>query len=106
MLCPLKKKKKKKKKKKEKKNKERVWGQTSHQIIFCLTGLYLLFYMVFHNHADSVEANCLLAIIKSLFYNLWQQRTARVCMLCIWLHLRNDLELQCIVDIWVMLLLS
>ena len=29
--------------------------------------------------------------------------SARVCTLCIWLHLRNDLKLQWCVDICVML---
>ena len=65
--------------------------------------LYVLFYMIFYNKADFIEANCLLANINVLFYQMWQQRSVRVCMLYIWLHLRDDLKLQCSAD---MMLLS
>ena len=38
------------------------------------------------------------AIMALLFYILWQQRSAKVCMLCIWLHLKDDLKMQYSVD--------
>ena len=43
---------------------------------------YRFFYMVSHKNADFIETNCLLASIIFLFYKMWQQRTARACMLC------------------------
>ena len=58
--------------------------------------------MTFHNKVDSVEANCLLASIKHFI--LTETVTSRLCMLSVWLHFRDDLELQSSVDICVMLL--
>ena len=57
------------------------------------------FYKVSYNKTDFIEANCLLASINCFIYTLWQQRNAKICMLCIWLHLRDDLKMQYSVDI-------
>ena len=70
-----------------------------------MTDIYMFFYMVFHSKADSIEANCRLASVKRfILYTVATEN--RVCILCIWLHLRDNLKLQCSVDICVMLLSS
>ena len=59
-------------------------------ILSCITDIYvLLFYMIFHNKADFIESNYLLISIKRFILYSVAKRSARVCMLCIWLHLRD-----------------
>ena len=54
------------------------------------------FYMVFHNIADCIEGNCPLDQHKTFYFIHCDNREVPgVCMLCIWLHLRDDLKLQC-----------
>ena len=60
--------------------------------------LCMLFLHGISQYADFIKTNGLAASIKCFI------RSARVCMLCTRLHLRDDLKLQCSVYISVMLL--